>query len=449
VSADKEPLRPADLAAAARVPAAVNRKRAGAELDDDEIAAIVADFVAGRVPDYQMAAWLATVACRGLSTVELAALTRAYTNGGGRLDFRAVDGPVVDKHSTGGVADTTTLIVVPVVAACGGPVVKMTGRALGFAGGTLDKLESIPGLRTHLAADEVVPMLASVGMVITGQSDDLTPGDGATYALRDVTGTVESIPLIAASIISKKVAVFADGLTLDVKTGAGALVQDRGDAVLLIETMLGLAKSFGLSGRAVLSDMSQPLGPAVGNALEIRQALAVLRGGRPGRLWELCVTISRLMLQSVDPTLTDSAALAMIERVIDDGSAYEMFVRWAVAQGAEPDALTNERFATAANRVPIVSVAGGWVTGIDPRAVGNATLLVGAGRLAHNATLDHGSGVLLHRQVGDRVDRGDLLAELLYNSGDAETARSMVAAAFALGDERPTPPAVVHQIFQP
>ncbi|WP_051951748.1 thymidine phosphorylase [Actinacidiphila yeochonensis] len=438
-----------DPGASARVIEATNRKRAGAALDAEEIAGVVTDFVADRIPDYQMAAWLATVACQGLSTAELAALTRAYTLGGGRLDLSGVDGAVVDKHSTGGVGDTTTLIVVPVVAACGTPVAKMTGRSLGFTGGTLDKLESIPGLRTTVPLDAIVPTLSSVGMVITGQSTDLTPGDGATYALRDVTGTVESIPLIAASIISKKFAVHADGLVLDVKTGAGALIQERDRAVRLTETMLDLARAFGLSARAVLSDMSQPLGPSVGNALEIRQALAVLRGERTPGLWDLCATICRLMLRSVDPRLTDEQAAARIDRVLDDGSAYEMFLRWAVAQGADGAALEAERLPAATRRQFVRAAESGWITRIEPRAVGNATLLVGAGRLAYDAPLDHGAGVLLRHRVGDRVAKGDVIAELHYDRGDADTARSLVESAVHLGDEAVTAPSAVQQIFEP
>ncbi|TDC85507.1 thymidine phosphorylase [Micromonospora sp. KC606] len=439
---------PVTARSSARVIEATDRKRRGVALEPAEIEGVVADYVAGRIPGYQMSAWLATVACRGMSTTELTALTRAYLRDGRRLDLGAVGVPVVDKHSTGGVGDTTTLIVVPIVAACGVPVAKMTGRALGFAGGTLDKLEAIPGLRLHLAADELVPMIRTVGMVITGQSADLTPGDGATYALRDVTGTVESIPLIAASIISKKVAVHADGLVLDVKTGAGALIPDQSDAVLLTETMIALAASFGLPTRAVLSDMSQPLGPAVGNALEIRQALALLGGQRSPGLWELCAAISRLMLQSVDPELSDEAADAMVDRVVTDGSAREMFVRWAVAQGADPAALTDPgRLPTARRRHVVTATDSGVVSGIEPRSVGRATLLVGAGRLTQDAALDHGAGVVLHRRVGDRVGRGDVLAELHYDDGDADAAVALLAGAFVIGDGTVAVPPAVHRVF--
>ncbi|MFD6624394.1 thymidine phosphorylase [Streptomyces diastaticus] len=448
MSTTASPREPKDLAASVRVLDAINRKRAGTALAADEIAGIVADFVAGSIPDYQMSAWLATVACQGLSTDELTALTRAYTASPRQLDLSRIDGAVIDKHSTGGVGDTTTLIVVPIVAACGAPVVKMTGRALGYAGGTLDKLESIKGLRVYLPTDEIVPMVNSIGMVITGQGADLTPGDGATYALRDVTATVESIPLIAASIISKKVAVRADGLVLDVKTGAGALIPDRDRAVQLTETMLDLARAFGLSASAVLSDMSQPLGPSVGNALEIRQALAELRGRRSPGLWDLCAAICRLMLQSVDSGLTDEQAMTRINRVVDDGSAYETFVRWAVAQGAAAAALEAEELPTASRRQLVKAAESGWITRIDPRTVGQATMLVGAGRLTHDGPLDYGAGVLLQHRVGDRVAKGDVLAELHYDRGDADAARQLVESAFHIGDQHVTAPPAVHQIFE-
>ncbi|MER7172976.1 thymidine phosphorylase [Streptomyces mesophilus] len=449
MSADPSVLGAGTKAASARVLDMINRKRAGRPLPPDDFDQVITDFVAGCIPDYQMSAWLATVACQGLSTEELVALTRAYTRGGGALDLDRLDGPVIDKHSTGGVGDTTTLIVVPVVAACGSPVVKMTGRALGFAGGTLDKLESLRGFRPYLAPEEIVPMTRSVGMVITGQSAELTPGDGATYALRDVTATVESIPLIAASIISKKIAVRAQGLVLDVKTGSGALIPDYDHSVQLTRTMLDLATAFGLSARAVLSDMSQPLGPAVGNALEIRQALAVLRGERTPGLWDLCATLCRLMLQSVDPHLTDDEAMKRIDRVLDDGSAHETFVRWAVAQGADATVLETGQLPQAARRSTVKAAESGWITRIDPRAIGNATLMVGAGRLTHDDSLDYGAGVVLSHRVGDRVDKGDVLAELHYDTGDADGARALVQSAFGFGDKPQAAPVAVHQIFGP
>ncbi|EHR52426.1 pyrimidine-nucleoside phosphorylase [Saccharomonospora marina XMU15] len=434
-------------AASARVLAAINRKRGGEAFAGDEIEAIIADFVAGRVPDYQMSAWLATVACRGLSVDENRALTRSYTTGGSRIDLSMLDGPVVDKHSTGGVGDTTTLIVVPVVAACGVHVVKMTGRALGYAGGTLDKLESIPGLRVELPVDEVVPILRDVGMVITGQSAGLAPGDGATYSLRDVTGTVESLPLIAASIISKKVAVHADGLVLDVKTGEGALVPERDEAGALAQRMLDLAISFGLRARAVISDMSQPLGRAVGNSLEIKQALAVLRGHRVPGLYDLCAVISALMLRVAQPELTEEEAAARVERAIDSGAAHEVFLRWACAQGADGAVLADPASLPRARHcVPVAAARAGKLTCVHPRPIAMAALLVGAGRLTQRAQLDHGAGVVVHRRVGEEVAKGDLLAELHHSSGDAESAWSLVRSAFEFGDD-PVAEPLIHQIL--
>jgi pyrimidine-nucleoside phosphorylase len=434
--------------ASARLLAAISRKRSGSPMEAPQIEALIADFIAGRVPDYQLAAWLATIACQGMSLEETAALTRAYVTGGERLDFSGIGCPVLDKHSTGGVGDNVSLVVVPVVAACGVAVAKMSGRGLGYAGGTLDKLESIRGLRLRLGSAEMYRLLREVGMVITGQNPQLAPGDHATYALRDVTGTVESIPLIAASIISKKVAVGADGLLLDVKTGAGALIPEKTMAIQLASTMVRLAASFGLGCRAVLSDMSQPLGYAVGNALEVKEALLALRGEEIPGLSELCRVLSRLMLQSADPSLTDTAADERISDVLDSGAAHEQFLRWAVAQGADVRLLEEPSLLpTAPHREIIAADQPGWIQTVDPRSIGTAALRVGAGRLVQDAPLDHAAGVVLRRRVGDLVSAGEALAEVHYTGGDAATAIALTRSAFTIGTQPPAPVPVVHEIF--
>jgi pyrimidine-nucleoside phosphorylase len=434
--------------ASARLLAAIAQKRSGRPMEAAQIEALIADFIVGRVPDYQMAAWLATVACQGMSLEETAALTRAYVAGGERLDFGGIGRPVVDKHSTGGVGDNVSLVVVPVVAACGVAVAKMSGRGLGYAGGTLDKLESVSGLRLRLGPAEVYRLLREVGMVITGQNAQLAPGDHATYALRDVTGTVESIPLIAASIISKKVAVGADGLLLDVKTGAGALIPDKTMAIQLASTMVRLAGSFGLRCRAVLSDMSQPLGYAVGNALEVKEALLALRGAEIPGLSELCRVLSRLMLQSAEPGLTDAAADDRISRVLDSGAAHEQFLRWAAGQGADVRLLEEPSLLPTALYQEIVTAdRPGWVRTVDPRSIGTAALRVGAGRLVQDALLDQAAGVVLRRRVGDWVNAGDSLAEVHYTGGDAATAIALTRSAFTIGPEPPVLSPVVHEIF--
>jgi len=434
--------------ASARIQAAVVHKRAGLPLAGPDIHAVIDDFVHGRVAEHQMAAWLATVACRGLDMAELVALTEAYVAGGERLRLEQIGRLVLDKHSTGGVGDKLSLIVVPIVAACDVAVVKMSGRGLGHAGGTVDKLESIPGLRLDLAPDEIYPLVRRVGMTIVSQSAALAPGDKATYALRDVTGTVESIPLIAASVISKKVAVGAHGLVLDVKTGAGALITDHAMAALLAETMLQLAEHFGLRCRGVLSDMNQPLGRAVGNALEVEEALAVLRGEQVPDVREASLILARLMLQSADPALTDADADARAAKAIESGAAYERFLTWVSAQGGDARLLEQRTLLPKSQHVlPITADRSGWVLAVDPRDVGMAAVHVKAGRLSHNAPLDHCSGVLVARRLGDRVEAGETLAELHYNEGDAALAARLLSRAFVVGDERPAPQPVIHRVF--
>ncbi|MBL7495930.1 thymidine phosphorylase [Frankia sp. CNm7] len=433
--------------ASARAIDAVVRTRTGTALAANEIERLVADFVAGRIPDYQMSAWLATVACRGLSRAETVALTRAYVTGGETLDFAASGRVVLDKHSTGGVGDTVSLVVVPLVAACGVAVAKMSGRGLGLTGGTIDKLESIRGLRLELDADDVYRMVDQVGMVITGQSAGLTPGDKVTYALRDVTGTVDSLPLIAASIVSKKIAVGAHGVLFDVKTGAGALIPDRDRAVELARLMVEVATGAGLRCRAVLTDMSQPLGYAVGNALEVREALDVLRGREVPGLTDICRTIAELMLRSADPDLTPADAERKVSGILAGGEGYEQFVRWAVAQGAEPAALEEpDGLPTAECRTQVVADRGGYVREVDPRAIGTAAMNVGAGRFVKGGSLDYSAGVVLRHRVGDQVAAGEPLAVIHHRHG-VQPPIDLVKDAFQLSESAPPSRPVLLQVI--
>ncbi|ONH31426.1 thymidine phosphorylase [Pseudofrankia asymbiotica] len=433
--------------ASARAIDAVARTRAGTALAAEEIELLVADFVAGRIPDYQMSAWLATVACRGLSRAETVALTRAYVTGGDTLDFAATGRVVLDKHSTGGVGDTVSLIVAPLVAACGVAVAKMSGRGLGLTGGTIDKMESIRGLRLELGTDEVYRMVDQVGMVITGQSASLTPGDKATYALRDVTGTVDSLPLIAASIVSKKIAVGAHGVLFDVKTGAGALIPDQDRALELARLMVEVATGAGLRCRAVLTDMSQPLGYAVGNALEVREALDVLRGQEIPGLTELCRTIAALMLRSADPGLAPEEAERKVRGTLAGGEGYEQFLRWAAAQGAEPDALAEPGGLPIAEcQEQVLADRDGYVHDVDPRAIGTAAMRVGAGRLVKGGPLDHSAGVVLRHQVGDQVSAGEPLAVIHHRDG-VEPPVGLVRDAFRVSESPPSARPVVLQVI--
>jgi pyrimidine-nucleoside phosphorylase/thymidine phosphorylase len=374
-------------------------------------------------------------------------LTRAYVDSGAALNLRETGVPVVDKHSTGGVGDKASLVVVPLVASCGVAVAKMSGRGLGYAGGTLDKLESIDGLRVDLNAADMRSVLSKVNMVITGQNVELVPGDKATYALRDVTGTVDSIPLIAASVMSKKIAVGSDGVVLDVKAGGGALIPDHAGAEQLAEVMTRIGRSFGLPTRAVLSDMSQPLGYAVGNAVEVKEAIAVLRGEEVPGLTELCRVLARLMLQVADPGLSDAAADARTGAALTSGAAFEQFRRWVAAQGGDVEQVDRPELLPTARHVQIVTAPeSGWVHALDARLVGVAAARIGAGRLAKDQPLDHAAGVVLRHKVGDQVSRGDALAEVHLNAVD-EDAAVRVHGAFTIGPRPSSATPVIHRTF--
>ncbi|MBT2456060.1 thymidine phosphorylase [Streptomyces sp. ISL-86] len=433
-----------DPEASLHVQAAISAKREGRTLTEESVRRLVHDFIDGRIADHQMSAWLATVACTGMDLSETAALALAYVDTGKRLQLGDPARPVVDKHSTGGVGDKATLIVVPVVAACGVPVVKLSGRGLGYAGGTVDKLESVPGLRLALDADELRSVAAEAGMVIAGQSDDLAPGDAVTYSLRDVTATVESIPLIAASIISKKLAVGADCVVLDVKYGDGALIADYDAAAELARTMVGLGGRLGLRCEAMLTDMTQPMGRAVGNALEIKEALAVLGGQHVRGVSETCALLSRVMLQSALPELSDEAADERVAEAISSGAALEQFLRWAELQGADRASLEDPELLPAARDVTEVRAdRDGWIHEVSARRIGGAGLRVGAGRISADAPLDHGVGILVNHRIGDHVTAGTVLAEIHHNGGDVRQAVDEVTQAFVIRDQQCTPPLAV------
>jgi len=435
-------------AATLRVQAAVNAKRRGETLQADTIREIIQDFVAGAITDYQMAAWLATVAAIGLSDNELVALTEAYVDGSTSLALNNLPRPVVDKHSTGGVGDKTTLIVVPIVAACGLTVVKMSGRGLGFAGGTIDKLESIPGLRLELQAEDVLRIAEEVGMVITGQSSQLAPGDGATYRLRDVTGTVESIPLIAASIMSKKIAVGSDALVLDVKTGDGALIADREQARELAQTMVRIGERMGLSTVALLSDMSQPLGQNIGNQLELLEAVSVLRGTQVPGLSETCLELATAMLCAADNELNYRDASEQARKAIETGAALDTFRRWVIAQGGDAEFIDHPEIWAPQRTLEVRCDQAGWISSVSARAVGTVALEAGAGRLRADQPIDYRVGVVVHRRVGDRVESGDLLAELIMFDGDEAALVGELSRAFSISSVPVPPIGAAHELIR-
>jgi pyrimidine-nucleoside phosphorylase len=414
----------------------IQRKRDGEELGGDELAELILSYARGDVPDYQLAAFLMAVYFRGLSAAETHALTDAMVRSGETIELGATLGRrVVDKHSTGGVGDKTTLAVGPVVAACGVPFGKMSGRGLGHTGGTLDKLESIPGFRVELSIDDFVDQLREVGMAVIGQTGDLVPADRKLYALRDVTATVDNVSLIAASIMSKKIAAGADAIVLDVKVGDGAFMKTLADARTLGETMIELGRRADRDVVCVLTDMDQPLGRAVGNALEVREAVATLRGEGPPDFDELVLDSAADLLALSDLHIDGPEGRRLAEAAIADGSALAAYERWVRAQGGDPSV-------DALQAAPLIrevfAPRDGHVARVAALQIGVAALHLGAGRREKGDTVDHAVGIVCLRKLGDAVERGEPLAEI--HARDDEAARAAadaVLAAYELADEAP------------
>ncbi len=429
----------------------IDRKRLGEELSRAEIEHMVLGYARGRIPDYQMSAWLMAICCRGMSRRETIDLTEAMVASGITLDLARVGMPVTDKHSSGGVGDKTTLLVAPLARACGVAVGKMSGRGLGFTGGTLDKLESIPGFRVDLTATQFVQQLEREGIVVSGQTPDLVPADRQMYALRDVTGTVASIPLIASSIMSKKLAVGAAGLALDVKVGTGAFlcrVEDARDlARLMVEIGVGAGKRVGV----LLSPMDQPLGRAVGNALEVAEAIRVLRGDGPSDLVELSTALVGEMLYLVGRAATPRLGQELAAEALSSGRGLERFRRWVEVQGGDPRVVDHpELMGLAPLVVNVVAPRPGWVSRVEARGIAGACLLTGAGRVRKEDSVDHRVGVVLHARAGMEVREGDLLAEV--HASDASAAREAAAEvlkAYAFGDAPPAESPVVLERIGP
>jgi len=420
----------------------IERKRDGKELGAEELSELVLGYARNEVPDYQMAAFLMAVYFQGLSTAETFALTDAMVRSGETIDLASALGRrVVDKHSTGGVGDKTTLAVGPIVAACGVPFGKMSGRGLGHTGGTLDKLESIPGFRVELSTDEFISQIRELGLAIVGQTADLVPADKRLYALRDVTATVDNVSLIAASIMSKKLAAGADAIVLDVKVGDGAFMKTLADAQVLAETMLALGRRAGRDVVCVLTDMDQPLGRAVGNALEVREALAVVRGEGPPDLSELVLDACAHLLALSDLGVDEREGRARAEAAVADGSALAAYERWVRAQGGDPgeEALPRAPFIR-----EVFAPRSGFVQRLAALPVGIAALHLGAGRRTKDDEIDHAVGIVCVKKRGDAVEEGEALAEVhaRAEAGVDDAARAL-HAAYEVGDERPRERGVV------
>jgi len=430
----------------------IARKRDGGELSPDAIESFVRSFLAGDVADYQMSAFLMAVYFRGMSGGETAALTRAMVDSGTRLDLSSVPGIKVDKHSTGGVGDKVSIPLAPLVAACGVFVPMISGRGLGHTGGTLDKLEAIPGFRTRLAADEFVRILREVGYVMGGQSADLAPADRRMYALRDVTATVESIPLIVSSILSKKVAEGANGLVMDVKFGRGAFMSDIEQAAVLGRELDRVGTLLGLTLRVFLTDMDRPLGRKIGNALEIAESIEILNGGGPPDLKEITVALGGAMLMLAGKAGDEAEGRRHIEGAIADRSGLEKFRRLIMAQGGDPSVIDDpSRLPAAPVRMEIAALEDGWVIDVDPRLIGEAIIDLGGGRRRAEDAVDPAVGIDLAVARGDAVRSGQLLATVhaAERGSRVEFVLAALRRAIRVGPAPPPPRPLIAPDYPP
>ena len=428
----------------------ITKKRDGGELTPEEIRFFIDNYVKDRIPDYQASALLMAIYFRGLSRAETFALTEVMEFSGDVEDLSDLPGVKVDKHSTGGVGDKTTLVVAPVAAAAGVTVAKMSGRGLGFTGGTADKLEAIPGFRTRLEPAEFHRQLEELGLAVITQTGSITPADKKIYALRDVTGTVESPGLIASSIMSKKLAAGSDGIVLDVKCGSGALLKDLAEAENMADLMIDIGRNAGRKMVAVISDMSQPLGRAVGNALEVEEAVQVLKGGGPEDLRQLCLELAGEMIRIGGRAESFEEGKETARQVLSDGRALEKFRQMVRRQGGD-DRIVEEPERMGSSRYSRDVLAGrtGFIAETDTREIGRASQHLGAGRLRKEDEIDFTAGIRMHVRIGDSVQEGDVLATLYgADSRRLEEAEIIMEAAIRISAEPVAPPKLIRKIIQ-
>jgi len=426
------------------------KKRDGFALAEAEITFLIEGYTSGRIPDYQMAAFCMAVFHRGMTAEETLGLTRAMLQSGSVLDFSSLPGLKLDKHSTGGVGDKTSLIIAPLVAAAGAYVPMISGRGLGFTGGTLDKLESIPGFTVQLPLSRFRAVLRQVGCAMIGQTEEIAPADRKLYALRDVTATVESIPLICASIMSKKLAEGLDGLVLDVKTGAGAFMPTLEQASDLAQSLVDIGNGLGTQTVALITDMNQPLGKAVGNALEVQEAIQTLKGSGPQDLSLLSEKLSSRMLSLSADSGEPGRARTKVAEALSSGRALEKFAQMVEAQGGDPRVIDDPSLLPqAALRQVIVSNSTGFVTGVNARTVGRVSMALGAGRETVESRIDPSVGILLNKKIGDRVEKGEPLCAVFYNQpAKFEAVRQPLVEAFAISSDRIEPPPLIKRILE-
>lgn len=423
----------------------ITKKRDGGRLTEEEIRFFINGITDDSVPDYQASALLMAIYFEGMEKEEQAMLTEAMVDSGDRIDLSGIEGTLVDKHSTGGVGDTTTLILGPIVAACGVPVAKMSGRGLGHTGGTLDKLEAIGGFHIELTEKQFADQVNNLKLAVIGQSGNLTPADKKLYALRDVTATVDSIPLIASSIMSKKIAAGADAIVLDVKTGEGAFMKTEEEARQLAEAMVGIGNAVGRRTMAVISDMSQPLGYAIGNALEVKEAIETLRGEGPEDLTRLCIELGSRMVVAGGKAGSIEEAEGMIRNVIYDGSALALFRKFVEAQGGNPEIVDDpEKLPSASEIIEFKAESDGYVQSIGADDIGLAAMHLGAGRSTKDEQIDLGVGIVLKKKVGDQVSKGEPIAEVHTNGKGTDTALAMLREHITVGPEKIGAPPLIH-----
>lgn len=426
------------------------QKRDGGILAREEIEFFVQGFTRGDIPDYQVAAWAMAVYWRGMNAEETIALTLAMAHSGHVLDLTPIAPRVLDKHSSGGVGDKTTIVVAPLVASLGLPIGKMSGRGLSFSGGTLDKLESIPGFRADLDTREFLAQLQRYGIVVSGQTHDLAPADGKLYALRDVTGTVDSLPLIASSIMSKKIAAGAHIIVLDVKVGRGAFMKTEAEASALAELMVQIGHGVGRKVAAIISDMNQPLGNAVGNAVEVIEAIETLKGRGPADFTKHCLEVATQMLLLADAARDETDARTKLRAALADGRALQKFGEWIEGQGGTARVVDDYAILPRASIVETINAPrDGFIAAIDAQEVGLTGVDLGGGRAKKGDPIDHAVGVVFHRKVGARVTRGEPLFTLHANDrAKFDAAKARLLAAITFSDAPPSPPPLIHRIVR-
>lgn len=423
----------------------IEKKRDGHVLTNEEISFIINGYTDGSIPDYQMSAFQMAVYFQGMTLEETAQFTMAMVESGDQVDLSAIEGVKVDKHSTGGVGDTTTLVLAPLVAALGIPVAKMSGRGLGHTGGTLDKLESVPGFHIEITDKEFFDLVNTNKIAVIGQSGNITPADKKIYSLRDVTATVSSIPLIASSIMSKKIAAGSDAIVLDVKVGTGAFMKDLDMARELAGEMVQIGNKIGRKTMAIISDMNQPLGYAIGNALEVKEAVETLQGNGPEDLHELCLTLGSHMVRLAGKADSTEEARKMLEEVIQNGKALEVFKLFLQSQGGDTSVIDDlSKLPVAQYKIDVPAQEAGYVSAITADEIGTAAMLLGAGRATKESEIDLAVGLVLHKKIGDAVEVGESLVTIHSKTENVESVKEKIYHAYGVSASRVKPVTLVH-----